>query len=132
MGKAVSAVMYCSFCGRESRQVEKLISGHTVYICSDCVTKCVAIVEDQPDRDTLPLRDREDYSDGRIARPDPARCGHDGQRRGRPTCSRGRASAARSCVVPDRRGAGRHTAVSLGTLHSRLALASRRSEGDSQ
>ncbi|WP_193045349.1 ClpX C4-type zinc finger protein [Mycolicibacterium baixiangningiae] len=66
LGKAVSAVMYCSFCGRESRQVKKLISGHGVYICSDCVTKCVAIVEDRPDRDTLPLRDREDYSDDEL------------------------------------------------------------------
>jgi ribosome-binding protein aMBF1 (putative translation factor) len=66
MGKAVSTVMYCSFCGRESRQVKKLISGLGVFICSDCVAKCVAIVEDRPDRDTPPLRDREDYSDDEL------------------------------------------------------------------
>jgi hypothetical protein len=66
MGKAVSTVMYCSFCGRESRQVQKLISGHGVYICGECVTKCVAILEGRPDRDTVPLRDREDYSDDEL------------------------------------------------------------------
>lgn len=59
-------MMYCSFCGRESRQVKKLISGHGVYICDDCVTKCVAIVENRPDRDTSPLRDREAYSDDEL------------------------------------------------------------------
>lgn len=40
--------------------------GHGVYICGDCVTKYVAIVEGRPDRDTLPLRDREDYSDDEL------------------------------------------------------------------
>lgn len=66
MGKAVSATIFCSFCGRESRQVKKLISGHGVYICSDCVAKCVAIIDDRPDRDPPPLRDREDYSDDEL------------------------------------------------------------------
>ncbi|MBO0676727.1 ClpX C4-type zinc finger protein [Mycolicibacterium sp. S2-37] len=66
MGVAVSTVMYCSFCGRESRQVKKLISGLGVYICSDCVAKCVAIVEDQSDRATPALRNREDYSDDEL------------------------------------------------------------------
>jgi hypothetical protein len=37
-----------------------------VYICGDCVTKCVAIVEDRRDRKTLPLRDREYYSDDEL------------------------------------------------------------------
>ncbi|WP_264024629.1 ClpX C4-type zinc finger protein [Mycolicibacterium pyrenivorans] len=66
MGKAVSAIMFCSFCGRESRQVKKLISGHGVYICSDCVAKCAAIIEDRRDRDSPPLRDRKDYSEDEL------------------------------------------------------------------
>lgn len=66
MGKAVSAVMYCSFCGRESRQVDKLISGLGVYICGDCVAKCVAILEDRRDQDIPPLKDREEYSDDEL------------------------------------------------------------------
>ncbi|CDO08129.1 hypothetical protein C1S82_18730 [Mycolicibacterium cosmeticum] len=66
MGNAVSAAMYCSFCGLESRRVKTLISGHGVYICDECVTKCVAIIEDRPDRETLPLRDRADYSEDEL------------------------------------------------------------------
>jgi hypothetical protein len=66
MGKAVSAVMYCSFCGFESRQVRKLISGPGVYICDQCVAKCVAILEDERAPDNPPLRDRAEYSDDEL------------------------------------------------------------------
>jgi ribosome-binding protein aMBF1 (putative translation factor) len=66
MGKAVSAVMYCSFCGRESRQVKKLISGLGVYICDGCVTSCVAILEDRRLPDTPALRNREEYSEDEL------------------------------------------------------------------
>lgn len=66
MGTAVSAVMYCSFCGLESRQVDKLISGLGVYICGDCATKCVVILEDRPDQDTPLVRDRAQYSDDEL------------------------------------------------------------------
>lgn len=66
MGKAVAAVMYCSFCGRESRQVKKLISGLGVYICDECVTKCVAILENRRLPGTPALRNREDYSEDEL------------------------------------------------------------------
>lgn len=66
MGKAVSAVMFCSFCGRESRQVAKLISGPGVYICDRCVSQCVAILEDRRGPEIPPLRDRADYSDDEL------------------------------------------------------------------
>lgn len=39
----------CSFCGKNYKQVEKLIAGPNVYICNECVALCVDIVyEDQP------------------------------------------------------------------------------------
>lgn len=66
MGTAVSTVMYCSFCGRESRQVAKLISGPGVYICDDCVSKCLQILEDPHGPDTPPLRDRAELSDDEL------------------------------------------------------------------
>jgi ATP-dependent protease Clp ATPase subunit len=30
-------LLHCSFCGRDRRQVAKLIAGPGVYICSECV-----------------------------------------------------------------------------------------------
>ncbi|MGW0160176.1 ClpX C4-type zinc finger protein [Mycobacterium sp. NPDC003323] len=66
MGKTVTTVMFCSFCGLESREVTKLISGLGVYICDGCVTKCVAILEDPPGSDSPPLRDRADYTDDEL------------------------------------------------------------------
>lgn len=34
----------CSFCGKDETQVSKLLSGPGVYICSDCVNTCNAIL----------------------------------------------------------------------------------------
>lgn len=34
----------CSFCGKDETQVHKLLSGPGVYICSDCVNTCNAIL----------------------------------------------------------------------------------------
>lgn len=35
----------CSFCGREQRQVRKLIAGPAVYICDPCITAAVGVSE---------------------------------------------------------------------------------------
>ena len=41
------APLRCSFCGREKpRQIEELIAGPEVYICTDCVALCNRILED--------------------------------------------------------------------------------------
>lgn len=32
--------LYCSFCGKEKRDVAYLISGPTVFICNECVEMC--------------------------------------------------------------------------------------------
>ena len=66
MGTAVSSVMHCSFCGLESHQVKRLISGPGVYICDQCVSTCVTILDDPNGSDTPPLRDRAEYSDDQL------------------------------------------------------------------
>ena len=40
-------MLKCSFCGHTQKQVRKLIAGPGVYICDECVTLCVDILEDE-------------------------------------------------------------------------------------
>jgi hypothetical protein len=37
----------CSFCGKNQRQVEKLIAGPSVFICSECVDLCIDIISEE-------------------------------------------------------------------------------------
>lgn len=37
----------CSFCGKNQRQVHKLIAGPSVYICNECIELCNDIIEDE-------------------------------------------------------------------------------------
>ena len=37
----------CSFCGKRENQVERLIAGPGVYICSDCVSACCDLLEEE-------------------------------------------------------------------------------------
>ena len=37
----------CSFCGKEAKQVERLIAGPGVYICNECVMLCNDILENE-------------------------------------------------------------------------------------
>ncbi len=39
----------CSFCGRTEEDVEKLISGPSVYICDNCIRLCMSILEKKPE-----------------------------------------------------------------------------------
>ena len=39
-----TATLTCSFCGKHQRQVNKLIAGPDVYICDECVDRCVEII----------------------------------------------------------------------------------------
>jgi len=34
----------CSFCGKNQREVKKLIAGPTVYICDECIELCNDII----------------------------------------------------------------------------------------
>ena len=36
----------CSFCGKPAERVEKMITGAGVQICSDCVSMCHRIIEE--------------------------------------------------------------------------------------
>jgi len=44
----------CSFCGRGQDEVSRLVSGPSVYICSECVKLCNDILDGESDRD-LPV-----------------------------------------------------------------------------
>jgi hypothetical protein len=36
----------CSFCGKEEREVEKLIAGASAFICNECVRKCADVLDE--------------------------------------------------------------------------------------
>ena len=37
----------CSFCGKSAAEVQHMLTGPSVYICDECVTKCNQILDDQ-------------------------------------------------------------------------------------
>lgn len=39
--------LFCSFCGKNQKEVKKLIAGPSVYICDECIQLCGEIVEDE-------------------------------------------------------------------------------------
>jgi hypothetical protein len=39
-------LLYCSFCGKNQHEVQKLIAGPAVYICDECVDLCVDFVDE--------------------------------------------------------------------------------------
>jgi hypothetical protein len=50
-------VFYCSFCGKDQDDVQKLIAGPTVFICNECVDVCVDIIaQDTAEQARAPLR----------------------------------------------------------------------------
>ena len=40
----------CSFCGKASQEVERLIAGPGVYICDECIEVCMDILEGDYDK----------------------------------------------------------------------------------
>src|SRR5690606_30165037 len=42
----------CSFCGKEAKDVRKLIAGPEVHICDECVTLCNEIIADDMQRES--------------------------------------------------------------------------------
>ncbi|MBF0204911.1 MAG: ATP-dependent Clp protease ATP-binding subunit ClpX [Desulfamplus sp.] len=38
---------FCSFCGKNQKEVKKLIAGPSVYICNECVGLCEEIIDDE-------------------------------------------------------------------------------------
>lgn len=39
--------LYCSFCGKTSKEVAKLIAGANTYICNECIDICNTIIQDE-------------------------------------------------------------------------------------
>ena len=76
MAKKEEQSIRCSFCGKRETQVERLIAGPGVYICSDCVQACTELLADeshvdnrgklrQPERLPTPMEIKQ-YMDGYI------------------------------------------------------------------
>lgn len=43
--------LFCSFCGKNQKEVKKLIAGPAVYICDECIQLCGEIIEEESERD---------------------------------------------------------------------------------
>jgi len=44
--------LFCSFCGKNQKEVTKLIAGPAVYICDECIQLCGEIIEEESDKAT--------------------------------------------------------------------------------
>lgn len=44
--------LFCSFCGKNQKEVKKLIAGPAVYICDECIQLCGEIIEEESEKDT--------------------------------------------------------------------------------
>jgi len=44
--------LVCSFCGKNQKEVKKLIAGPAVYICDECITLCSEIVDEETEKET--------------------------------------------------------------------------------
>ncbi len=47
MAEESSALLHCSFCGKDQNQVRKLVAGPTVYICDECIDLCNEIIGEE-------------------------------------------------------------------------------------
>jgi len=43
--------LFCSFCGKNQKEVTKLIAGPAVYICDECIQLCSEIIEEETEKD---------------------------------------------------------------------------------
>ncbi|MFC1855391.1 ATP-dependent Clp protease ATP-binding subunit ClpX [Thermodesulfobacteriota bacterium] len=43
--------LVCSFCGKSQEKVRKLIAGHTVYICNECIELCNEIITEEYEKE---------------------------------------------------------------------------------
>ena len=49
----------CSFCGRSSDEVNRLVAGPGVYICDECIETCFEIIDGEYDEFSLPEPDKK-------------------------------------------------------------------------
>jgi hypothetical protein len=45
---STTVIACCSFCLKPNTQVAKLVAGHGVYICNECVALCQEIIDNKP------------------------------------------------------------------------------------
>lgn len=45
--KNSDATLLCSFCGKNQKEVKKLIAGPSVYICDECIALCTDIIQEE-------------------------------------------------------------------------------------
>ncbi|MFC1857943.1 ATP-dependent Clp protease ATP-binding subunit ClpX [Thermodesulfobacteriota bacterium] len=43
--------LFCSFCGKNQKEVKKLIAGPAVYICDECIQLCSEIIVEETEKD---------------------------------------------------------------------------------
>jgi len=43
--------LFCSFCGKNQKEVKKLIAGPAVYICDECIQLCSEIIEEESEKE---------------------------------------------------------------------------------
>jgi ATP-dependent Clp protease ATP-binding subunit ClpX len=43
--------LFCSFCGKNQKEVKKLIAGPAVYICDECIQLCSEIIEEETEKE---------------------------------------------------------------------------------
>ncbi len=49
--KSTYSSLVCSFCGKSQDKVKKLIAGHTVYICNECIELCNEIITEEYEKE---------------------------------------------------------------------------------
>jgi ATP-dependent Clp protease ATP-binding subunit ClpX len=52
---------FCSFCGKNQKEVTKLIAGPSVYICNECIKLCGEIIEDEEKEKTADTDGLKDF-----------------------------------------------------------------------
>lgn len=52
----INSNLFCSFCGKNQKEVTKLIAGPAVYICNECVRLCNEIIEEETEKDSGRLK----------------------------------------------------------------------------
>ncbi len=52
---------YCSFCGKSQEEINKLIAGHGVYICDECIDLCNQIIAEERTKDDAFPNFRESF-----------------------------------------------------------------------
>jgi ATP-dependent Clp protease ATP-binding subunit ClpX len=48
--------LFCSFCGKNQKEVTKLIAGPAVYICDECIQLCSEIIEEETQKDAVEVQ----------------------------------------------------------------------------